>query len=101
MRQHRIATDGVVSLSDREGVSGTTRGQRLEAQVCQQSSATDIPWVRNNERAGALVKLAESKALLSLGQHAISSFLRWQCEGPFNYLYKVSLFTKNDTFALR
>src|ERR1043165_4635909 len=27
--------------------------------------------------------------------------LWWQCEGPFNYLRKISLFTKNDTFALR
>src|SRR6185436_13535183 len=30
-----------------------------------------------------------------------SLLLRWQCEGPFNYLHKISLFTKNDTFALR
>src|ERR1044071_690311 len=30
-----------------------------------------------------------------------SLLLRWQCEGSFNYLHKISLFTKNDTFALR
>src|SRR6185503_11423800 len=30
-----------------------------------------------------------------------SLLLWWQCEGPFNYLHKISLFTENDTFALR
>src|SRR6185369_11816938 len=30
-----------------------------------------------------------------------SLLFRWQCEGSFNYLHKISLFTKNHTFALR
>src|SRR6185369_11903387 len=72
MGQHYIATDCVVRLSDRESISGTARRERLEAEMCQQSSAADVPWIRNNECSGALMKFGKSATLFSLSQHAHS-----------------------------
>src|SRR6185503_18549360 len=64
--EHRIATDGIVRLSDGESVARATRGQRFEAQLCQKPCAADIPRVGNDECPGALMKFSKSSALFSL-----------------------------------
>jgi hypothetical protein len=85
-----VATDGVVGLSDGEGVSGAARGQCFEAEVFQQSRTAGIPRIGNNKCSGALVKFNKLSALSAWVNIIVCPhFCGVSPKVSFNYLNKV------------
>src|SRR4051794_2582868 len=68
MREHEIERDGVIGQPARESKAGGRSGNRFELQVLEIKSASNVPWIRNNE-ATALMQAAKERALFGNTRH--------------------------------
>jgi len=66
MLDHFIAADCRVLPANRKGVSSAGGGQRFKPGERQQARGTDVPRIRNDERAVAFVQRAEGASFLGL-----------------------------------
>src|SRR6185503_15644744 len=73
---HPFAADGVVSLPDRERVSGACCRESFEPEMGQQSRGADVPRIWNDECAIAFVKRTKGDSFFCLSSHSFSTFAR-------------------------
>jgi hypothetical protein len=66
VRQSLIPRQAVISSTNGSGGGSARRGQCLEAKAGEKLGGADIPWIRNDEGAWAVVKRAEASRLFVL-----------------------------------
>ena len=66
-RQGLSPRQPVISSTNGSGGGSARRGQCLEAKAGEKLGGADIPWIRNDEGAWAVVKRAEANRLFVLG----------------------------------
>src|SRR5258708_1166815 len=68
MRQRFLSREHAILSTKGDGGSGARSGQCLEAESGEKAGGADVPWVRNYERARAVVEGAEASCFFVLGE---------------------------------
>jgi hypothetical protein len=66
VRERHVARNGAIGSAARPGEAGARGGERLEAEALQETRASHVPRVRNDEAAG-LVQLSKGATLVGAG----------------------------------
>jgi hypothetical protein len=97
VRQHGFAIDSAVRLSDRECKPSTGGSQRLESKPLEQSGASDVPRIGDDERVIALVQRAKSSTFFGLCKHFCCSFSYMTLAfGHYDLRINIGLLEKNS-----
>ncbi len=74
MLQNLLASDRVIEFAERESVASAGRRKGLKTELLEQSGRPDIPRIRDDESALALMERGKNISFFGLCRHQRSAF---------------------------